>query len=79
MSRERGGDNASARTLRQSDRAGVHLVAGFLGDGKTTELQRLKKELMSDSPKVAVIYIDGGAYLNPYDYSFNEILLCGDL
>ncbi len=30
---------------------------------------------MSDSPKVAVIYIDGGAYLNPYDYSFNEILL----
>ena len=74
---ERGGGwrKRLARDLRQTDRASIFLVSGFLGDGKSTELLRLREDLKNGSPKLAVIYVDGSQFLNAYEYTFNEFLL----
>lgn len=64
-----------ARDLRQTDRASIFLVSGFLGDGKSTELLRLREELKSGNPKLAVVYVDSSQFLNAYEYTFNEFLL----
>lgn len=64
-----------ARDIRRADRASTFLLAGFPGDGKTTELLRLQDDLAKNEPRVAVVYVDGAQYLNPYEYSFTEVLL----
>jgi hypothetical protein len=67
-----------AQSLRRADRATTFLVSGFVGDGKSTELKRLQRDLIappSNVPKLAVVYVNAGAYLNAYDYSFSEVLL----
>src|SRR4051812_8237552 len=64
-----------ARDLRQTDRASVFLVSGFLGDGKSTELLRLQEDLKSGNTKLAVVYVDSSQFLNAHEYTFNEFLL----
>jgi len=63
------------RDLRKTDRASTFLVSGFLGDGKSTELLRLRQELKDGDPRLAVIYVDSSQFLNAYEYTFNEFLL----
>jgi hypothetical protein len=74
---ERGGGwrKRLARDLRQTDRASVFLVSGFLGDGKSTQLLRLQEDLKSGDPKLAVVYVDCSKFLNEFEYTFNEFLL----
>lgn len=67
-----------AQALRRADRATTVLVSGFVGDGKSTELKRLQHDLGNPppgGPKLAVVYVNAGEYLNAFDYSFSEVLL----
>src|SRR5438067_2416342 len=62
-------------SIRRTDQPTTFLISSFLGDGKTTELKRVQDTLHKGSPPIAVVYVDGSQYLNPYEYSFNEVLL----
>ncbi len=64
-----------ARDIRRSGTTETFLISGFLGDGKTTELRRLREDLMQGDPKMAVIYVDAGQCLNIEDYSITDVLL----
>ncbi len=62
-----------ARAFDLSDRPLTQLLAGFIGDGKTTELYRLKRDL--EDRGLAVAYVDALAYTDPNDYSVLDVLL----
>ena len=73
MAHQGGWRRQIVRAFDQAKDATICLVSGFLGDGKSTELKRLQKEL--HDKKTAVVYVDCEQYLNPDSYSFSDILL----
>lgn len=64
-----------AQDIRRSGTTETFLISGFLGDGKTTELRRLRQDLTQGDPRMAVVYVDVGQYLNIEDYSITDVLL----
>ena len=64
-----------ARDIQRSGRSETFLISGFLGDGKTTELKRLREDLAHGDPQMAVVYVDAGQCLNIEDYSITDVLL----
>ena len=64
-----------ARDIRRLQKPTTFLIAGFTGDGKSTEFARLQHDLNNGQPKLAALHIDTSLYLNPYDYSFTDVLL----
>ncbi len=64
-----------ARDIQRSGRSETFLISGFLGDGKTTELKRLREDLAHGDPPMAVVYVDAGQCLNIEDYSITDVLL----
>lgn len=60
------------RTIRWTEGATAQLFSGFRGTGKTTELQRLRRELTADGAPFVVLYVNANSYLNlstPIDVS----------
>jgi hypothetical protein len=65
-----------SRTIRlSSEKPTCQLLAGHIGSGKSTELQRLRKELESGEERFFTVFCDILMYIDPQDTDFLDILI----
>ena len=80
----RGGQSFAKRYLRDLKRGGpeaaarceTHLLTGYLGGGKSSELRRLVEDLKKlDSPNLFPIIVDTAEFINEQDVDLLDLLL----
>lgn len=81
FTRARGGDRLDkiARAIRRSGATPtLHFLTGHLGGGKTTELLRMKEQLVhprGQQPANTVLYLDADLSLDRYDVDLEDIVV----
>ncbi len=64
-----------ANSFRRSQKRTCQLLSGHRGCGKTTELYRLKQDLLTNEPRQFVVYCEADHYLDLNDVEYTDVLL----
>ena len=64
-----------ARTISRSTGCTSQLLSGHRGCGKTTELLRLRQDLLTNEPRFFVIYCEAEQYIDLNDVEYTDVLL----